>query len=332
MLEEAVARVRPVFGSEVFVSTTKPLQATIEASGVVEAGQVLAEPARRNTLGALVWSVAHLLAAADASTNEGITVAVLTADHKIDPTDRFLSALGAAMTLAESSGDLVTLGIEPTRPETGFGYIEVDRAEPVQTADARPAYRSKRFREKPSSETAADYLAGGNHLWNSGMLVFTIDGFLRALQAADPEAHAGLLAITEAVRAQDRATAVRHFESLPNLSIDFALLERAPAVSVILADFGWDDLGTWEALERASRPDEQGNVLRGTVVALETENSLVVNETEGLVVGVLGLTDLIVVATAEAVLVCPKSRAQSVNQIVARLGSAAARINPGDQG
>ncbi len=317
MLEEAVNRISPLVGSDTFISTSAALQSIIADAGVVSKDQVLAEPARRNTLGALVWVAASLLSRGI----ENATVAVLTADHKIEDPDRFRATVGAAMDVAESTGGLVTLGITPDRPETGYGYIEVDRSSTAKASDGREAYRSRRFLEKPSLDTAKEFLASGNHLWNAGMFFYTLTGFVSALAATNQAAHEILHEITEKLKSGDHHHAVKAFENLPNLSIDFAVMEKAPSVYVVPSDFPWDDVGAWDALERSLEADGDGNVLQGRVIALDSNGCVLVNDDDQKVVGVVGITDLIVVATRNAVLVCPKSQAQRVKQIVAKLST-----------
>lgn len=315
MLEEAVCRIRPLVGDEVYVSTSKTLEGVIQEAEAVPPGRVLAEPARRNTLGAIVWVAASLLARGAGEA----TLAILTADHKIDEPDRFRATVAVAMDVAESTGGLVTLGITPDRPETGYGYIEVDRSASVSAADGRLAYRSRRFLEKPSLETAEEFVASGNYLWNAGMFFFTLPAFVESLKSANPHAGVVLAQIARAVEAGDRQGAVRAFEQLPNLSIDFALMEKAETVYVVPSDFPWDDVGAWDALERSLETDIKGNVVQGRVVALDSSRCVLVNDDNEKTIGVVGIDDLIVVATRTAVLVCPKSDAQRVKQIVSHL-------------
>jgi mannose-1-phosphate guanylyltransferase len=317
MLEEAVNRIRPLVGDDAFVATSAALKDVIVESQTVPATNVFAEPTRRNTLGALVWVAASLIATGI----EDATVAVLTADHKIGEPDTFRATVSAAMDIAESTKGLVTLGITPDRPETGYGYIEVDRSSTVKAGDGREAYGSRRFLEKPSQETAEEFIASGNYLWNAGMLFYTISGFTSALREADPEAADILDEIASALKAADHHRAVHAFERLPNISIDFALMERAKTVYVVPSDFPWDDVGAWDSLERSLETDSAGNVFQGRVIALEAGGCVIVNDDEDKVVGVVGINDLIVVATRHAVLVCPKSEAQRVKLIVARLSS-----------
>jgi mannose-1-phosphate guanylyltransferase len=315
MLEEAVNRITPLVGDGAYVSTSASLMTVIREAGVVPSEHVLAEPARRNTLGALVWVAASLIA-------RGITeatLAILTADHKIATPEAFRATVSAAMDVAESTGGLVTLGITPDRPETGYGYIEFDRTQTVNASDGRHAFRSRRFLEKPSLETAEEFLASGNYLWNAGMFFYTLAGFSKALKLANPEAAQILDEIVIALKQDDHHSAVHAFERLPNLSIDFALMEKSEDVFVIPADFPWDDVGAWDALERSLDVDALGNVVQGRVVAIDSTGCVIFNDDDEKVVGVVGLADLIVVTTRNAVLVCPKSQAQRVKQIVQNL-------------
>lgn len=312
MLEEAVRRLQPLCGQDgVYVATSAALREPILESGVVPEAHVWSEPLRRNTLGALVWIVAQLLATG----LEDASVAIVTADHLIGEPDRFRACVSAALDVAEDHGGIVTLGIPPTRPETGYGYIEEDLEESVQTRDGRTAHRSRSFREKPSPQTAEEFLQAGCFLWNSGMFFFSVAGFLKELAHAQPESHEIAIAIAEALKAGDQDGAVRHFERLPNLSVDYAVMERAERVYVLRTDFPWDDVGAWDAMERTLPLDEHGNVVQGNALALESEGSIVINDEPSVTVGTLGLRDIVVVVTKDAVLVCPKDQAQRVRLI-----------------
>ncbi|MGV3618900.1 MAG: mannose-1-phosphate guanylyltransferase [Fimbriimonas sp.] len=317
MLEEAVNRVLPSFGKDgVYVATSTPLREPIVASGVVDEARVLTEPARRNTLGALAWIVATLVAQG----LEDAVVAILTADHLIGDPERFRGCVEAAMDVAEDHGGIVTLGIPPTRPETGYGYIE-EGDEEIATRGGRTARRSTSFREKPSPQTAEEFVAAGRFLWNGGMFFFTVQNFLAELAHAQPDAHRATRATAEALGRGDHAEAVRHFEQLPNLSVDYAVMERAERVYVLRTDFPWDDVGAWDAMERTLPRDGDGNVVQGNAVVLESKGSIVINDDASILVGAIGLHDLVVVATKDSILVCPKEQAQRVRLITQALAA-----------
>lgn len=309
MLEEAVQRVEPLFGADgVYVATSAPLREPVLAQGILPAERILTEPARRNTLGAQCWVVANLLAQGYGDS----AVAMLTADHLIGDAEKFRGSVAAALDIAEDFGGIVTIGVPPTRPETGYGYIEEDSSHVVTARTGRTGCRSKSFREKPSEETAEQFVAAGNFLWNGGMFFFTLHTFLAELEKAQPKAHEATLATAEALKAGDRRGATEAFERLPNISVDYAVMERARNVYVVRADFDWDDVGAWDAMSRTRPLDPQGNVVEGRAIVLESAGCVVLSEDPSTTIGALGLRDIVIVATRDAILVCPKHEAQRV--------------------
>jgi mannose-1-phosphate guanylyltransferase len=316
MLEEAVNRIKPLVGEgNVYIATGGSLRSSISAANVVDSSCVLAEPARRNTLGCLAWVAANLIA----SELGDSTVAVLTADHSIQFPDVFRATVDAAMDVAEKEDGIVTIGIVPTRPETGYGYIETDQSETVRTASGRTAYKSRSFREKPSQESALQFVQQGNFYWNGGMFFFRLPIFMRELSEAQPETHRLVNEIAVQLKAGNEAGANRLFEEIPSISIDFAVMEKAKNVYAVPSDFPWDDMGSWDALERSFDLDSLGNVSQGDNVLIDTHGSIVYNDIEGAKIGIVGMDDVIVVATGDAFLVCPKSQAQRVKEIVQAL-------------
>jgi mannose-1-phosphate guanylyltransferase/mannose-6-phosphate isomerase len=318
MLEEAIGRVRNMFGEErLYISTSATLLEQIVASGVLPPHRIWAEPTRRNTLGAQCWIAASLLAAG----LKEVTLAILTSDHVIGEPDRLLECINAALEIAEATGGIVTIGVSPTRPETGFGYIEEKRGTQVSAAGGATAVRAKSFREKPSEETAENFIAAGNFLWNSGMFFFTLEAFLGELQKAQPEAFHITHAIADLLRTGDLAEATVRFEELPNISIDYAVMEKADNVYVLRATFPWDDIGSWDAMDRTRARDPMGNVLDGRVLVADSRDCIVMDFHPALRVGVLGLQDMVVIVGEEAVLVCHKRDAQRV-RLIAQLDEA----------
>ncbi|CAN5384072.1 mannose-1-phosphate guanylyltransferase [soil metagenome] len=316
LLEEAVNRILPLVSAEnVFVSTSGPLREAIgAATTVLPAANVLAEPARRNTAGCLTWVAAELTARFP---GEEIVVAVLTADHLIGHPDRFRAKVSDALDAAESQHALVTIGIRPTRPETGYGYIEVG-AEQTGHPDALRAV--ERFREKPNLSQAEDFIADGHYFWNSGMFFWRISDYISEMQAASPVHADSIPAIVEALGARDAAAAQKAFEKLPDISIDYALMEKSRNVLMVEADFPWDDVGSWDALDRSRPQDKDGNVIEGAPVVIDTRSSIIVDESGGsIAVGVVGVEDLVIIVSKDAVLVVPKDKAQEVRHIAREL-------------
>ena len=310
LLEEAVERASSIVGTEnVYVATGKAVEEPIRASGVVSAQHLWVEPLKRNTLGALCWVAANLLA----HDGENVSLAILTADHRITPADRFRECVERALDAAEERSALVTIGIRPDRPETGYGYIELD----ASSEGPKGVFTAKSFREKPDQATAEMFLREGRFLWNSGMFFWTLTAFTRELEKAQPAAHRITQELAEAILSKVPTEEV--FERLPNISIDFALMEKADNVAVVESCFEWDDVGAWDALERTFESDAARNVAFGDASLIDSEGCVIYNDSDEVLVSVLNVKDLLVVVTKDAVMVCPKSDAQRVREIVQKL-------------
>lgn len=269
--------------------------------------QILLEPVGRNTAPAI--AAAALLAMAH---GDDPLLLVLPSDHVVGDPDGFRAAAIKAMPAANAGG-LVTFGIVPTAPETGYGYIHADSAE----SDANGVRRVTRFVEKPDAPTAQRYVAAG-YLWNSGMFLFRASELLSELERLHPQlVEACREALTGAVRDGDfirlQADA---FARAPSLSIDVAVMERTDRAAVLPVDIGWSDVGSWSALWQAQSRDDEGNVLDGDVIAVDSRGSYVHARR---LVAMVGVDDLVVVETDDAVLVAHRDRVQDVRQVVARL-------------
>jgi mannose-1-phosphate guanylyltransferase len=324
LLEDAVQQLLPLIPPErLFIATGEHLREPILKAGLpVPPENVLAEPCKRNTAGCLAFVTAHLLHRfGDEAQN--LSLAVTAADLPNWNPERYRACVVAALQAVEAQPVLAVFGIQPTRPETGYGYVEIAEDAPLwggSTPDL-PVFRVERFREKPSREEAGQYLATGRFFWNSGMFFWRVSTFLSELERAQPQLARAVLAMATALQGDD-APAVRDtFEALPDLSIDYALMEHASEVVVVRADFPWDDISSWESLARQRPKDEDGNVTLGDPVLLDTSNCLIVNEpgAERMAVGILGASDLTVVVTEDAVLIAPNARVQDVRKLVARL-------------
>jgi mannose-1-phosphate guanylyltransferase len=268
---------------------------------------IVAEPDRRDTAACI--GLGALLAR---RIREDAVLLVLSADHLIRPVPAFHETMRRAASLAEEQDAIVTVGIRPLRPATGYGYVELDA--PID--QARPAaWRVKSFREKPDASLAQRFLAAGNFLWNSGIFVFKAETILEALRTHLPDLHAGLHRIKDP---RDPAELWREYPSLQRISIDFGVMEKARNRLCVEATFDWDDVGTFEALERYLPPDRDKNVARGDAVFQDAKNVMVDNDAEGLVV-VSGVSDLLVVRTGDVVMILPRKCAESVKGVVDRL-------------
>lgn len=276
----------------------------------VEGASILLEPMPRNTAPAIA------LAAWQALANDAeATLLVLPADHLIGDTPSFAEAVGNALLLAEQ-GWLVTFGIRPEAPETGFGYIK--RAEAVGPT----GFRVERFVEKPDAATAQKYVEAGDYEWNSGMFLFKASRYLDELQQHAPAIYAASKAAFE--KAQADLDFVRidkdAFAASPDTSIDYAVMEKTARGAVVPVSCAWSDIGSWDALWAASQRDGDGNRLEGDVIAIDSRNCFV-RGTDRRLVAALGLEDVVIVDTPDAVLVAPRARVQEVKRLVERIKS-----------
>ncbi len=272
--------------------------------------QILAEPAKRNTAGCLIWVAANIIAR-NPDSWATTSVAILTADQRISPESEFTETVRRAMEAAEAHGTIVTIGIRPDRPETGFGYIEL-------TEDSAPGHVQPivRFREKPDRATAEEFLASGRFLWNSGMFFYTVPTFLAELEQAQPEMARATREIAACLAAGDEQGAVAIFGNLPSISIDFAVMEKSSRVEVVEATFTWDDLGSWDAIARSYSPDEHGNVALGSHRTIEASGNIVYVDQPETEVCLLGVENLVVVVSGGKVLICTPDRAQEVKKFL----------------
>ena len=305
LLQATVDRLAPLVPpSSVWVCTTALLVDAIrEQLPEVPAAQILVEPEGRNTAPAIGYAVRSM----PAEVRGGI-VAVLPADHKVEDTEAFRSTLANAATVAADDGRVMTLGVTPRWAETGYGYLALGPELP----GCENLRQVAEFKEKPDAATAERYAAGGNHLWNAGIFVFRGQVLLDTLARLQPEIASGLEAIAQA---PERTAAL--YPKLPRISIDFAVMEHLDDLGTLPLDCGWSDLGSWEALADHLPGDGDGNALRGDAVAIDARDNLVVADAGH--VALVGVEGLVVVRTADSVLVAPKGRSQDVRKIVAAL-------------
>jgi mannose-1-phosphate guanylyltransferase len=270
---------------------------------------IIAEPAKRDTAAAIALGAGWI-----AQRTTDATMIVLPADHLIKDTAGFQRTLLVAAAAAEETGELVTIGIKPTWACPGFGYIE--QGAPLALASGPtdpPVFEVTRFREKPNAELAESFLAQGHFRWNAGMFIWTVRAILSAFNR-----HAPALGefIGRLHSGEDLPSLLRnHFPNLPKISIDYAILEKATRVLVVEAAFDWDDVGGWAAVAKYFQGDDAGNHSNCNVKILESNNNIVFTS-EPRTVALLGVSDLIVVQTPDAILVCNRHEAEKIKQLV----------------
>jgi mannose-1-phosphate guanylyltransferase len=313
MVEETVARVKPLVPADriLFVADAGQTRSLRKIFPKMPASSFLVEPLARNTAPSLLLATARVWLE-----DPEAVVAVLPADHVIRGRDKFLAKLEAAAGLAAAEPVLVTFGIRPTYPATGYGYIRIDRDSP-KPFGGEVFYPVRAFREKPSLELADEFLAAGDHAWNSGMFVWRAGVFAGMLEAFAPDLFPFWERMVGALRRNDRRALRAAFEKVPATSIDYGLMEKARGVVVCEGDFGWSDVGAWSSLFEIWDTDGAGNAVKGDCLALDARGCLVYNP-GGLTV-LVGVRDLVVVEAGDALLVCSAGQDQRVKDVVETL-------------
>jgi len=264
---------------------------------------VLAEPCARNTLPAIAWAVWEIF-----KQDPEAMVGVFPSDHAIGDEQSFLSAWRSAE-LAAAEGYLVLLGITPSEPATGYGYIQPGASLKLDAA-ANPILNVSSFVEKPDLDNAKRFVESG-YLWNSGMFVFRADAFMQMLESHQPDIHRAMTSM------QEKSDVEASYDRLPNLSIDYGLAEKADKVAVVPVSMDWSDLGSWESIYQHRAKDESGNITQGDILTLDTQDSLLWSS-NGLL-ATLGVRNIAVIQTADATLICDRSRTEDIKQLVAQV-------------
>ena len=319
MFEQTVERLLPMFpySRQWVVTNQEQARAVRRLVPRIPATQILAEPVGRNTAAAIGLAAFHV-----ARRGPAALMAVLPADHFIAEAERYRGVVRAALEVAGRGPNLVVLGIPPTQPETGYGYIE--RAEPAPAAHGSEVFRVRRFTEKPQEAAAREFLASGNYYWNAGMFFWRARTYLDVLRRYLPATHQALARVAETIGTRNYAAALAHaYPKLESISVDYAVMERATQdpdggnVFVLPAQVGWSDIGSWAAVyELAAKNLVAGetNVSSAPLCAVDASGNYIWSQKK--LVAALGVHDLVVVETPDALLVCPRSRAQDVGKIV----------------
>ena len=280
-----------------------------EAAPQVPAAHVLTEPMGRNTAPAIALAAIHLEHMAPQA-----TMVVLPADHHVREIQAFCHALQVAAQVA-AQGRIVTLGIRPTHPETAYGYIQMG---PLQQAGG---FHVERFYEKPDAARAAEFMHQGDFVWNAGIFVMQPATFLRELERQLPQTYEAMLRLQGRIGQADyQSTLNEVYNQIKSISVDYGVMEHAQELAVVPAECGWSDVGSWGALGAVVPPDTHGNVLRGRIAAIDSANCIAY-ATDGHVVGLVGVHDMVVVHTADATLVLPAARSQEVRDVLEHIGA-----------
>jgi len=309
-VERVLLGVKP---EDVIIVTNKNYRFHIEEQlksldpSFVDFCHIILEPVGKNTTPAIILAAKFALEKIGSSERE--VLFVCPSDHIISPDEKFLNYMKEAEKIAKE-GYIVTFGVKPTRPETGYGYIEGDLEHPLEISGISLVYRVRKFHEKPELEIARKYLAGGHYYWNSGMFAFTIESLLKEVEKYAPE-------IYEKVEDKTFEEVLNNFESMPDISIDYAIMEKTDRAVVLPLEIEWSDVGSWDAVYEIMKKDARGNVKQGQIFDIDIKNCLVIGNNR--LLSMIGVSDLIVVETDDVLLIAKRGESQKVKNIVNEL-------------
>ena len=310
MIQLTVERISPMVKLEdVYIATNKDYKALVleQLPGLPEEN-ILCEPIGRNTAPCIGLGAMHI-----AKKYDDAMMFVFPSDHLIKFNKMFLQTLKDACEVAENDDHLVTIGIAPDYPETGYGYIKFDS----HITEGR-AYKVDRFVEKPNLEVAKEYLVSEEYLWNSGMFIWKVSSILKNMQKFMPETYEALKRIQGAIGTdQEEAVLEKEFFAIPSQSIDYGVMEKAKDIYILPGTFGWDDVGSWLAVERIKKTNEFGNVVNGNIITVNTSNCVIQGGNK--LIATVGLEDMIVVDTDDATLICSKDHAGDIKKVLENL-------------
>jgi mannose-1-phosphate guanylyltransferase len=306
MINETIDRLSNVVKQDNIYVVTAKSQATQMAKTTgdkLNINNIICEPSARNTAACIGYSAVKIVK------EYGDAIMVITpSDAYIKNIEAYTSALNTAAKVAEKEDVLVTIGIKPTFPATGYGYIKYNEG----TASVKEVTA---FAEKPNRETAEYYLKNGGYAWNSGMFIWKASCILNAFKNYLPDTYVKLMQIKEAIATENEAKVVESiYPTIQSISIDYGIMERANNIKVVPADLGWSDVGSWDMLDTIKQKDKDGNVTSGDILSIESKNSVIISNKKPVVA--LGVENLVIVETDDVVMVCPKDKAQDVKRIV----------------
>jgi mannose-1-phosphate guanylyltransferase len=314
MLQETIDRVKdfiPIDRTKV-VTGENIKKAILKHVDYLGEENLIVEPAMKNTCAAIGLAAVHLR-----KLDPDATMVVLSSDHLIRPEEKLVEVLKVGTELAQEGDYLITIGITPGRAESAYGYIEM--AESYNTFDGIEVFNIRKFKEKPDRLKAQQYYYDRKHLWNSGMFIWTVSTILRALEKHMPKMYSELESYSNHLGTKKELAAREElYRRLEDISVDFAVMEKADNALVIKADLVWDDIGSWLALDRIREKDVDHNVMIGQARTIGTYETTIVNDSDG-IIATLGVSDLVIVKTDDIVFVAHKTKVQDVKELLAEL-------------
>jgi mannose-1-phosphate guanylyltransferase len=313
MIQETVERLKGFIENEnIYIATGEEYAEIVkEQLPQILEENIIIEPMGKNTAACIGLAAKYI-----ERKDPNATMIVLPSDHLIKNTQNFQNTLLWAARVAESGENLVTLGITPTHPETGYGYINFESGTELPICSY--AYKVKAFVEKPNKHTATKYLESGEYLWNSGMFIWKVSTLLSNIEKHMPNLHKSLQEISISFGTDSfEEILYNEYSKLDSISIDYGIMEKAENIYVLPGIFGWDDVGSWTSLDRVYEPDDDGNIIKGNVVNYNTRDCII--EGNGRLIATIGVEDLIVVETDDVTMICSKENAQDVKALLKKL-------------
>lgn len=310
MIQLTVERILPIINMEdIYIATNEKYKALVQTQlPLLPAENILCEPVGRNTAPCIGLGAVYMQ-----KKYEDATMMVLPSDHLIKNEEMFTDTLVKASDIARSGDNLVTLGITPNYPETGYGYIKYNSSIPF-----KHGYRVEKFVEKPNLELAQDYLSSGDYLWNSGMFIWNVSVILKQMKHFIPDTYENLMQIQDSIGTSEETSTLKDcFSKCKSESIDYAIMEHSPDIYTIPGNFGWDDVGSWLALERHKTSDSKQNIKTGNIITLDTTNCII--EGNNRLIAAVGLDNLIIVDTDDSLLICSKDKCNQIKELIGQI-------------
>lgn len=310
MIQLTVERILPIINMEdIYIATNEKYKTLVQTQlPLLPAENILCEPAGRNTAPCIGLGAVYMQ-----KKYEDATMIVLPSDHLIKNEEMFTDTLIKASDIACSGDNLVTLGITPNYPETGYGYIKYSASLPF-----KHGYRVEKFVEKPNLELAQQYLSSGDYLWNSGMFIWNVSVILKQMKQFIPETYENLMRIQCSIGTNEEADTLKDsFSKCKSESIDYAIMEHSSDIYTVPGNFGWDDVGSWLALERHKTSDSMHNIKTENVITLDTSNCII--EGNNRLIAAIGLDNLIIVDTDDSILICSKDKCNQIKELIGQI-------------
>lgn len=313
MIQHTVNRILPIIDpNDIYISTNQEyVDIVLEQLPNIPRENILLEPIAKNTAPCIAMAAMYIN-----NKYQDAIMAVLPSDHLIKNKEMFIYTLKDACRVSESNSNLVTIGITPTQPETGYGYIKFDNKR--ESFGNSNAFKVECFVEKPSISKAKEYLTSGNYLWNSGIFVWKISSILKRFEQLLPNIYNPVKEIISSINTESyNQILLEKFQNFDPISIDYGIMEKAKDIFVIPGAFDWDDVGSWLALERINNTDDFNNVVSGNVITIDSKNSIIQGNDK--LIATVGINGLIIVDTNDALLICNKNEVGSIKKVLENL-------------